>query len=143
MILETERNWSEFLKYNVKLIGDPYNDLDENDLNHVRFLNNISNNTSGSITNISTKASHFNGFINQKLYVQFIITNPLSIDLIITSIKLLCDFIPENKENYDSDKTPYICSEEKINIRKLESARVTLYIQAFIPGKIIVKGVDL
>ena len=60
MILETERNWSEFLKYNVKLIGDPYNDLDENDLNHVRFLNNISNNTSGSITNISTKASHLN-----------------------------------------------------------------------------------
>ena len=143
MILETERKWSEFLKYNVKLIGDPYNDLDENDLNHVRFLNNISNNTSGSITNISTKASHFNGFINQKLYVQFIITNPLSIDLIITSIKLLCDFIPENKENYDNDKTPYICSEEKINIRKLESARVTLYIQAFIPGKIIVKGVEI
>ena len=38
MILETERKWSEFLKYNVKLIGDPYNDLDENDINHVKFI---------------------------------------------------------------------------------------------------------
>ena len=143
MILESERKWSEFLKYNVKLLGDPYNDLDENDINHVRFLNDISNNISSSKTNISTKASHFSGFINQKLYVQFIITNPLSIDLLVTSIKLLCDFIPEKKENYTDDKTPYICSEEKISISKLESARVTLYIQALMPGKIIVKGVEL
>ena len=53
MILETERKWDEFLKYNVKLIGDPYNDLDENDINHVKFINDISNNISGIILYIT------------------------------------------------------------------------------------------
>ena len=142
MILESERKWSSFLKYNVKLIGDPYNDLDENDINHVIFLNDISNNISGTRSNISTKASHFYGYINQKLYVQFMITNPLSIDLIISSIKLLCDFIPE-KEDYINNKVPYICSEEKIKLGNLESAKLTLYVQVLVPGKITLKGLEI
>ena len=142
MILESERKWSEFLKYNVKLIGDPYNDLDENDINHVIFLNDISNNISGIRSNISTKASHFNGYINQKLYVQFIMSNPLSTDLVISSIKLFCDFIPEKDDNINS-KISYICSEEKITLRKLENAKLTLYVQVLVPGKITVKGLEI
>ena len=142
MILETERKWDEFLKYNVKLIGDPYNDLDENDINHVKFINDISNNISGTRTNISTKVSQFNGYVNQKLYVQFIMSNPLGIDLVLSSIKLLCDFIPEKEDN-NNNKVPYICSDEKINLTKLENAKLTLYVQALVPGKIIVKGLEV
>ena len=146
MILESERKWDSFLKYNVKLIGDPYNDLNESDINHVKFLNDMSNNIFKMRYNASTKVSLFNGYTNQKLYVQFTMTNPLSIDLVLSSIKLLCDFIPEKeeKENINSSiKTPYICSEEKINLTKLENVKMTLYVQALIPGKIIVKGIEI
>ena len=65
MILESERKWEEFLKYNVKLLNDPYNDLDENDINHVKFLNDMSNNIFNPKTNVSTKISQFNGYTNQ------------------------------------------------------------------------------
>ena len=144
MILESERKWNEFLKYNVKLIGDPYNDLDENDINHVKFINDISNNIFNQRSNIKSKVSQFNGYVNQKLYVQFTMTNPLvEVDIIISSIKLLCDFIPEKEENNTSNKTPYICSEEKINLKKSETVKMTLYVQALVPGKIIVKGLEI
>ena len=141
VILDSERQWKDFLKYRVKLIGDPYNDLDESDLCHVSFLNNISNNSFGARSNISTKVSHFNGLVNQKLYVQFIISNPLSIDLLISSIKLLCEFIPEKEDN--NNKIPYICSEEKIKLKKYEMGKLTLSVQVFSPGKITVKGVEI
>ena len=144
MIIDSERKWDEFLKYNVKLIGDPYNDLDDNDISHVTFLNNISKGISGNKSNISTKMSHFDGFVNQKLYVQFTMSNPLSIDLVISSIKLLCDFIPEKEDNSNiNNKVPYICSEEKINLTKLKNVRLTLFVQALIPGKITVKGLEI
>ena len=150
MILDSERKWDSFLKYNVKLIGDPYNDLNEDDINHVKFLNDMSNNLYKMRYNPSTKVSLFNGYTNQKLYVQFTMTNPLSIDLIISSIKLLCDFVPEKEEkekeknNINSSiKVPYICSEEKINLTKFENVKLTLYVQALIPGKIIVKGLEI
>ena len=145
MILESERKWEEFLKYNVKLLNDPYNDLDENDINHVKFLNDMSNNIYNPRTNVSTKISQFNGYTNQKLYVQFTMTNPLTVDLIISSIKLLCDFVPEKEEtpNNTSNKVPYICSEEKINLSKFQTIKLTLYVQALIPGKITVKGLEI
>ena len=69
-------------------------------------------------------------------------SNPLAIDLILTSIKLLCDFIPEKEDN-NNNKVPYICSEEKINLTKFENAKLTLYVQALVPGKIIVKGLEI
>ena len=144
MISESERKWNEFLKYNVKLIGDPYNDLDENDINHVIFLNNISNNTKAIRSNISTKTSHFTGYVNQKLYVEFTMSNPLSIDLFVSSIKLLCDFVPEKEDTTTiNNKIPYICSEEKLNLGKYEDVKLTLSVQVLAPGKITVKGLEI
>jgi hypothetical protein len=119
-IFESERSWKEYFKYKFKLFGDPYNDLDDSDLSHVELLEYISNSLNKSKSNITTKASLFHGNIKQKLYVQFTISNPLSIDLIISSIKLLCEFIPE-KEDDANNENPYICNEEKLTLNRFES----------------------
>ena len=142
LIFKTEKSWKVFLKYNFKLLGDPYNDLDENDLDHVNFIHDIANNLNITKSNINTKESIFNGNTNQKLYVQFTMTNPLSIELIISSIKLYCKFIPEKEENMDN-MNPYICNEEKINLQKLETVTLLLNVQGLLPGKIIIKGLEI
>jgi hypothetical protein len=141
-IFESERSWKEYFKYKFKLFGDPYNDLDDTDLSHVELLEYISNSLNRSKSNITTKASLFHGNINQKLYVQFSISNPLSIDLIISSIKLLCEFIPEKEEN-DNNGNPYICNEEKLTLKRFESLDMILNVQGLAPGKIIIKGLEL
>ena len=141
-IFESERSWKEYFKYKFKLFGDPYNDLDDTDLNHVELLEYISNSLNKSKSNITTKASLFHGNIKQKLYVQFTISNPLSIDLIISSIKLLCEFIPEIEDDVNNEN-PYICNEEKLTLKRFESLDMTLNVQGLAPGKIIIKGLEL
>ena len=142
LIFKTEKSWKGFCKYNVKLLGDPYNDLDENDIKHVNLIHDISTSLNITKSNINTKESIFNGNINQKLYVQFTMNNPLSIDLVISSIKLLCEFIPENDDNINNNK-PYICNEEKINLKKLETVSLLLNVQGLAPGKIIIRGLEI
>ena len=142
LIQEPEKSWKGFFKYNVKLLGDPYNDLDENDLNHVNLIHNISNNINKSKSNISTKESIFHGNINDKLYVKFSISNPLSIELIISSIKLLCEFIPE-KEDHINNNNPYICNEGKFHIKEFSNMVFTLELQGLAPGKIIIRGLEI
>jgi hypothetical protein len=114
----------------------------------------------------------FNGNINQKLYIKFMIKNPLLVNLEISSIKLLCDFVPEKKEkekeneietkaNEDKakeDKTNekksnniinnediegLIYSEEKCNLLPMQESQIELSISSSVPGKIIVKGLSL
>ena len=72
-------------------------------------------------------------------------TNPLTVDLIILFIKLLCNFVPEKEEttNNMSNKIPYICSLEKINLSKFRTINLTLYVQALIPWLIAVKGNEI
>ena len=142
-IFESEKSWKGFFKYNVKLLGDPYNDLDEIDLNHVNLIHEISNNLNIGKSNINTKESIFHGNISQKLYIQFLINNPLSLDLIITSIKLLCEFIPENDDNNNINKNPYICNEEKCNIKKFETIKILLNVEGVVPGTIIIRGLEI
>ena len=143
LIEESEKSWKGFFKYNVKLLGDPYNDLDENDLKHVNLIHDISNNLIYTKSNINTKESIFHGNVSQKLYVQFMINNPLSIDLIISSIKLLCEFIPEKEEKNKNYDNPYICNEEKFNIKKFENIKFILNVEGLAPGTIILKGLEM
>ena len=142
LIFESEKSWKGFFKYNVKLLGDPYNDLDENDLNHVSLIHDISNNLNFTKSNITTKASVFNGNINQKLYVQFNMNNPLSIELVISSVKLLCEFIPDNEENINNNN-PFICNEKNFNLKQFETIKIVLEVQGLVPGKIIIRGLEL
>ena len=142
LIFDTEKSWKGFCKYNVKLLNDPYNDLDETDINYVNLIHDISNKSNKIKSNITTKACIFHGNINKKLYVQFNISNPLSIDLIISSIKLLCEFIPENEDN-SNISNPYICNEEKFNLKKNENLRFILEVEGKAPGKIIIRGLEM
>ena len=142
LIFESERSWRGFLKYNVKLLGDPYNDLDENDLKHVNFVHDISKNLYKTRSNINTKESIFNGNVNKKLYVHFSIQNPIITDLTISSIKLLCEFIPDISDN-DNNGNPFICNEKQLTLKKYEKDIISLSVKALAPGKIIVKGLEL
>ena len=109
----------------------------------------------------------FYGNINQKLYIKFMIKNPLLVNLEISSIKLFCDFVPEKKEkeneietkdkanedktnenksnnisnNYDIEGLIY--SEEKCNLLPMQESQIELSVSSSIPGKIIVKGLIL
>ena len=141
LIFENEKSWKGFCKYNFKLLNDPYNDLDENDINYVNLIHDISNHSNITKSNIITKECIFHGNLNKKLYVQFTINNPLSIDLIISSIKLLCEFIPDNEDNINTN--PYICNEEKINLKKYENVQFILEVEGKVPGKIIIRGLEL
>ena len=94
--------WTVFNHYKKSYFHNPYANLDNRDLLRLKLLNDIIN-TKKMISNFYSRRQ-FYGNINQKLYIKFIIKNPLLVNLEISSIKLFCDFIPEKKENETENK---------------------------------------
>ena len=162
--------WTVFNHYKKSYFHNPYANLDNRDLLRLKLLNDIIN-SNKMISNFYSRRQ-FNGNINQKLYIKFMIKNPLLVNLEISSIKLLCDFVPEKKEkekeneietkaNEDKakeDKTNenksnniinnediegLIYSEEKCNLLPMQESQIELSISSSVPGKIIVKGLSL
>ena len=60
------------------------------------MLYDLANRKLGEMVNIKNRK--LKGNINQKLYVNINIKNPLTISLDISSIKLNCDFYPNKKD---------------------------------------------
>ena len=89
-----EKNWLVFNKYAESLTTDVYASLDEIDVNHIKLIHELTNETDKKITNVHTDR-YFQGNINQKLFVNCTIRNPLGIKIDITSLKLYCSFIPK------------------------------------------------
>ena len=102
----------------------------------------------------------FNININKKIYVSFIMSNPLPIDLNITKIKLICEFKSEkellgdseiektidtiDKINLDEEKKKGIIYEEKeLILGGYNSNLIQLYVQGNKIGRIIIKGVEI
>ena len=139
---EEEKNpltWLEFNKYSEKLVENYYVYLMDNDLLCLKMLYDLSNRKLGEIVNIKNRK--LKGNINQKLYVNINIKNPLMINLEISSIKLNCDFYP-NKKNSDSNQSHLILSEESIILNGLESKDILLTVESKIPGQMIINGID-
>ena len=88
-----EKSWLVFNKYAESLTTDVYASLDEIDLNHIKLIHDLTNETNKKITNVHTDR-FFQGNINQKLFVRCTIRNPLGIEIQVSSIKLFCSFIP-------------------------------------------------
>ena len=88
-----EKNWLVFNKYAESITTDVYASLDEIDLNHIKLIHDLTNETDKKITNVHTDR-YFQGNINQKLFVKCAIRNPLAINIQISSLKLYCTFIP-------------------------------------------------
>ena len=103
MLGTDEKSWLVFNKYGESLTTDVYANLDEIDLNHIKLIHDLTNQANKVITNVHTDR-YFHGNINQKLYVKCTIKNPLSIEIIVSSVKLYCQFIPE-KSNSPSATT--------------------------------------
>ena len=111
-----EKSWLVFNKYGESLITDVYVNLDEIDLNHIKLIHDLTNQTNKVIANVHTDR-YFYGNINQKLFVKCTIKNPLLIEIQVTSVKLFCQFLPtkktKNQNSNNSNITPDKNTENK------------------------------
>ena len=110
MMGSDEKSWLVFNKYGESLITDVYANLDESDLNHIKLIHDLTNQTDKAIANVHTDRN-FHGNINQKLFVKCTIRNPLSIEVLVSSVKLYCQFFPEKSTS--SQSTPQSQNQNK------------------------------
>ena len=137
--VENPLTWMKFNKYSEKLVENYYVYLMENDLSCIKMLYDLANRKLGEMVNIKNRK--LKGNINQKLYVNINIKNPLTISLDISSIKLNCDFYP-NKTDSNQDQSYLIFSEENMILNSLENKDILLTVESKIPGKMIINGID-
>ena len=147
-----KKPWSVFNIYKKSYFHNPYANLDNTDLLRLKLLNDIIQ-SKKMISNFYSRRQ-FYGNIYQKLYVKFLLKNPLLIILQISSIKLFCDFIPEineekekeekgNKEEKEIEQQDCLTySEGKINLVPMQECQMELSVSSSKPGKIIVKGLS-
>ena len=153
-IFDDKKRWESFNHYKQSYYSNPYVNLDKTDLARIKLLDDIIN-TKKIISNYYSRRK-FHGNINQKLFVKFIIKNPLLINLQVSSIKLDCDFIPEKKDDKESeikineekskndisDTNNLIIKEEQCNLSPMEERQIELNVTSSSPGKIIIKGLS-
>ena len=81
------------------------------------------------------------------MYVRFIVKNPLSIDLNITNMKLICDFSKAKDDNITDNSNTQIEEIEYQNssliLKKFSSEKIELYIKPLLAGHVIIKGVEI
>ena len=119
MLGTDEKSWLVFNKYAESLTSDVYVNLDDVDLDHIKLIHDLTNQTNKVIANVHTDR-YFYGNINQKLFVKCTIRNPLSTDIQVTSVKLFCQFLPgkvsSNQKQNNNTPTPTSKEDEnKIN----------------------------
>ena len=115
----SEKNWLVFNKYAESLTTDVYASLDEVDLNHIKLIHDLTNETDKKITNVHTDR-FFQGNINQKLFVKCAIRNPLGIDIQISSLKLYCTFIPKKGGSKGSNVQTPSTNNNKIEVKDIK-----------------------
>ena len=170
MLGTDEKSWLVFNKYGESLITDVYANLDEIDLEHIKLIHDLTNQTNKVIANVHTDR-YFYGNVNQKLFVKCTIKNPLSIEIQVSSVKLFCQFIPQKNtstqtptptptpmpnnttpkppENIEQTPEPetqqhlsYTISEDSYNMKPGETIELELNVSSPKEGKIIVKGLE-
>jgi hypothetical protein len=122
--------WGSFLKY-TKVRKD-YINLSENDANALKNLDNIINNKQ-NFSNFYAKRN-FKTNIGNKIYVRFLIRNPMNLNLSVSSIKLICDF--DDTKSVDFEELNFI----------LEKNSTVLKTVSCIPkqsGRITIKGLEI
>ena len=143
--IENPLTWMEFNKYSEKLVENYYVYLIDPDLLCLKLLYDLANRKLSEMVNIKNR--NFQGNLNQKLYININIKNPLTIDLEISSIKLNYEFLPDKKflpkESDNISPEEYLkYSEENIILKSLEDIDLLLNIESKIPGQMVIKGLD-
>ena len=149
-------NWDYFKKYDYIPVQKNFLCLTPPDIRALINLDNIIQNKQNFSNFFSKRKFHIN--LNKKIYVSFLMTNPLPFDININNMKLIFQFISkkELQNDVESEKTNEIMNdkiengekeliyEEKQFILKKESlSNIELYIQGNKEGKIIIKGVEI
>ena len=131
-------NWLWFNKFSIVPLKKIYLSLSPNDIISLRNLDNIIAKKQ-NFSNFYSKRN-FKGNVNHKMYVRFTITNPLNFSLVITSLKLICDFAPlsgpSNEEDIEYQNISF-------TLQPFTSRVIELYCKPLTPGHCIMKGVEI
>jgi hypothetical protein len=134
-------NWGNFFKYSRVDINKLYINLSENDVMILKNLDNIVENKQ-NLSNLRSKRI-FKGNVNNKIYVRFMIRNQLNLNLSMSSLKLICDFVPD-KQSQQETQINFIETEEKtLLLEKNTSCIVTLSCIPRSPGRVIIQGLEI
>ena len=151
-------NWLYFDKYDYIPFHKNFLCLTPPDIQALINLDNIIQNKQNFSNFFSKRNFHIN--LYKKIYVSFIMINPLPFDLNITKIKLICDFKSEKEFliDFDNDKTSdtsdkillneekeinIIYEEKNIILKGNNSECIQLFVQGNKLGRILIKGVEL
>ena len=115
MLGTDDKSWLVFNKYGESLVTDVYVNLDENDLEHIKLIHDLTNQTNKVIANVHTDR-YFYGNVNQKLFLKCTIKNPLCVEIQLSSVKLFCQFIP----NKSTSNTAYTQITSTSNLKNNE-----------------------
>ena len=149
-------NWEYFKKYNYIPVHKNFLCLTPPDIRALINLDNIIHNKQNFSNFFSKRKFHIS--LNKKIYVSFLITNPLPFDININKMKLLYEFISQKELQNDIDcertndtindkaeneENELIYEEKKFILKRESVSNIELYIQGNKEGKIIIKGVEI
>ena len=147
-------NWSYFDKYDYVPVKKTFLCLTPPDILALKNLDNIVLNKQNFSNFFYKRKFHIN--IKEKVYVRFIISNPLPFDIGLSNMKLIIDFINDKKENITpGDESPqainsfdnknvldYELENKTIKLPQFSTQKIELYVQVYKEGKINIKGVE-
>ena len=152
-------NWSYFDKYDYVPVKKIFLCLTPPDIMALKNLDNIVLNKQNFSNFFSKRKFHIN--VKGKIFVRFIISNPLPFDLNLTDMKLIVDFSNERKEKIifseknsnedlpqsqdpleNSNRLDYELENKNINLIKFSTQKIELFVQVYKEGKINIKGVE-
>ena len=150
-------NWTYFDKYDYVPVKKIFLCLTPPDIMALKNLDNIVLNKQNFSNFFSKRKFHIN--VKGKIFVRFIISNPLPFDLNLSNMKLIVDFTNEHKENNNNatpseesnatadpleteGKMDYDLENKEIKLAKFSTQKIELYVQVNKEGKINIKGVE-
>ena len=150
-------NWTYFDKYDYVPVKKLFLCLTPPDIMALKNLDNIVLNKQ-NFSNFFSKRK-FRTNVKGKIFVRFIISNPLPFELSLSNMKLVVDFTNEHKENVNTTnaseesnqtaetseqvkKVDYELENKNIKLAKFSTQKIELYVQVFKEGKINIKGVE-
>ena len=142
-------NWGNyFSKYANTDSKQRYVHLDKRDINVIKYLDNVTSNKDPSFNSFHKKT--FTANVGERLHIFFTIFNPLSMDLPISSIKLiyLCTKISNTNDDSNfnvtnSDNSLVQSTEKKVNLKGGTKQQIRLSITSEHPCVISITGVEI
>jgi hypothetical protein len=137
----TIQGWKNFSKYSKVDLSKSYLSLSEVDEMILQNIDNIVENKQNFMLANSKKKRNFKIKTGKKVYIKFLIKNPLNLNLSVSSLKLVYDF--EVDKSIEQQVCEPEIEEKSILLEKNSSLTVTLIITPRAPGIIEIKGLEI